>query len=304
MSQANTAPTDIAFLGLGAMGSRMATRLLTAGHRVVVWNRSPEAAAPLVAAGATAADTPREAVTGAAFVFAMLRDDVASRAVWTDAADGALAGLAAGALAIECSTLSVAWVRELAVLAGGRGAAFLDAPLAGSRPQAEAGALIFLAGGDAADLARAAPVLRCMGSAVHHAGPNGAGAMVKLAINALLGVQAAAMAELIGLLRRSGLDVAHAVEIIGATPVCSPAAKVAAAAMLAGNFAPLFPVALVEKDFDYLLRAAAAGAARLPVSAAVRGVMADAIAQGFGADNITGIARLYDQRTATQENAA
>lgn len=281
----------IAFLGLGAMGSRMVARLLAGGCEVRVWNRSPGAAAPLVAAGALAAASPREAVLGAGIAFAMLRDDVASRAVWTHPGDGALAGLTPGALAIECSTLTVGWVRDLAGHAAGRGVRFLDAPLAGSRPQAEAGALIFLAGGEAADVARAEPLLRMMGSAVHHAGAQGAGAAVKLAVNALLGVQVAAMAELLGLLRANGVNDAAALEIIAVTPVCSPAAKAAAGAMLAQNFAPLFPVALVEKDFGYLL--AAAGGCALPVASATRGVMAQAIAQGMGEDNITGIARLY-----------
>jgi 3-hydroxyisobutyrate dehydrogenase-like beta-hydroxyacid dehydrogenase len=277
----------IAFLGLGAMGSRMASRLVAQGAQVTVWNRSAGAAAPLVAAGARRAATPREAVTGAGLVLAMLRDDEASRTVWNNA----LAGVEPGALAIECSTLTIAWVRELAALAAARGVRFLDAPLAGSRPQAEAGALIFLAGGAADDLAAAEPVLRLMGGAVHHAGPSGAGAAVKLAVNALLGVQVAAVAELLGMLRASGAEAARAVEIIGATPVCSPAAKAAAGAMLSGAFAPLFPVELAEKDLGYLLDAS--GGASLPVAAAVRGVMAQAIAQGLGADNITGIARLY-----------
>ncbi len=281
----------IAFLGLGAMGSRMVTRLLAAGCQVTVWNRSPGAMAPLVAAGATAAGTPREAAVGAAIVMAMLRDDIASSAVWTHPAHGALAGMAPGALSPECSTLTIGWVRALGALAVAQGLRFLDTPLAGSRPQAEAGALIFMAGGDAADLAAAEPVLRLMGAAVHHAGPIGAGAAVKLAVNALLGVQVAAMAELLGLLRATGVEDARAVEIIGSTPVCSPAAKAAAGAMLAGAFAPLFPIELVEKDFGYLL--AASGAASLPVAAAVRAVMAQAIAQGMASDNITGIARLY-----------
>jgi len=281
----------IAFLGLGAMGSRMVARLLAAGCQVTVWNRSPGAMVPPAATGAIAAATPREAAAGAAIVVAMLRDDIASRAVWTDAAHGALAGMEPGAMALECSTLTVGWVRELGALATTLGLRFLDTPLAGSRPQAEAGALIFLAGGDAADVATAEPVLRLMGSFVHHAGPIGAGAAMKLAVNALLGVQVAAMAELLGLLRASGVEPARAMEIIGATPVCSPAAKAAAGAMLAGNFAPLFPVELAEKDFGYLLSASSAAA--LPVAAATRGVMTQAIAQGMGGDNITGIARLY-----------
>lgn len=282
----------LAFLGLGAMGSRMAARLLAAGHEVTVWNRSPGPGAELAASGARVAATPRDAASGAEAVLAMLRDDDASRAVWTDAETGALAGMRAGALAIECSTLTVGWARELAALAAARGVRFLDAPLAGSRPQAEAGALIFMAGGDAADLAVAEPVLRAMGGAVHHAGRHGTGAVAKLAVNALFGIQVAALAEILGFVRASGADPARVAEILGATPVASPAAKGAAAAMLAGAFAPLFPVALVEKDFGYVLAAAGDGG-RAPLAAATRAILREAVARGLGGENLPAVTKLY-----------
>lgn len=284
---------EIAVLGQGAMGSRMARRLLAAGHAVTVWNRTAATCAPLKAAGARVADTPRAAVAGAAFVIAMLRDDAASQAVWLDPDQGALAGMAPGAVGIESSTLTVAFVRDLAARFAATGRRFLDAPVAGSRPQAEAGQLIYLVGGDAAVLAEADPVLRSMGGAVHHAGAAGDGAALKLAVNTLLGVQVAAMAEIIGLFARSGLDPARAVDILAATPVCSPAAKAAAASMLAGAFAPLFPVELAEKDFGYVLAAAAAAGTAMPVAETARAVLAAAIARGFGPDHLTGIVRLY-----------
>ena len=105
--------TDIAFLGLGAMGSRMAPNLVKTGHRVAVWNRSPKACDPLIALGARRAASPREAVSGAEFVIAILRDDEASRRVWLDAKDGALAGMRKGAVAIESSTVTPDWSRTL-----------------------------------------------------------------------------------------------------------------------------------------------------------------------------------------------
>ena len=105
--------SKIAFLGLGAMGSRMAARLLAAGHAVTVWNRSAERTAPLVEQGAQAAATPADAAAGAEVVIAMLRDDSASEAVWCDPETGAAVGMAEGALAIECSTLTVDWTRRL-----------------------------------------------------------------------------------------------------------------------------------------------------------------------------------------------
>lgn len=285
--------TRIAFLGLGAMGSRMAAKLIEAGHDVTVWNRTPDRGAALAAQGATVAPTPGAAAEGAAVVFSMVRDDAASEAVWFDETRGALGGLAAEAVAVECSTLSLKHVRSLAEAFEARGQAFLDAPLAGSRPQAEAGQLIFLVGGRMAALERARPMLEVMGGAVHHAGEAGAGAAVKLMVNALFGTQLALLGELIGFAGKAGLDPARAMEILGATPVCSPAAKGAAGAMLAGAFAPAFPIDLVAKDFGLVAQSAQAVAAEVPVCAATGAVFRQGVAQGLGADNITGIVQLY-----------
>src|ERR1700722_20275891 len=163
----------IAVLGLGAMGSRMAARLLGAGHQVSVYNRSAGPAHKLVAAGAVAGKTPRAAAEGAEIVIAMVRDNEASRAIWCDEQDGALRGLGAGAVAIESSTLTPTWVKELGAKLQQRGANFLDAPVVGSRPQADAGQLIHLVGGDADIFVRAKGVLSSLGSAAHHVGPVG-----------------------------------------------------------------------------------------------------------------------------------
>jgi 3-hydroxyisobutyrate dehydrogenase len=283
--------TNITFLGLGAMGSRMAANLLKAGHAVTVWNRSAAAAGALAAAGAAVAGSPKAAAAGADIVFAMVRDDAASQRVWLDPADGALAGMRKGAVAVECSTLTVDHVRQLSVAAQAAGVGFLDAPVAGSRPQAEAAALIFLVGGPATEVERVRPALAAMGKALHHLGPVGTGASVKLAVNSLLAVQVTALAELTGMLRRQGVDLARALDVIADTPVASPAGTGAAASMLAGSFAPLFPAELAEKDIGYLL--AAAGEDRAPVNAATRTVLAKAIHQGFGGDHLSGVARLY-----------
>ncbi len=283
----------VSVLGMGAMGSRMARNLLAAGHEVTVWNRSAAACLPLGMAGAAVAKSPRAAAKGAAFVIVMLRDDPASQAVWLDPAKGALAGLEPGAVGIESSTLTVGFVRQLGARFAAAGCGFLDAPVAGSRPQAEAAQLIYLVGGEADVLAQADPVLRVMGSAVHHAGRAGDGAALKLAINTLLGVQVAAMAEIIGLFAKHGLNLNTAVEILGATPVCSLAAKAAAASMLAGTFAPMFPAALAEKDFGYALAAAASVGTEMPLAEATRAIFNTAISRGFGSDHLTGVVRLY-----------
>lgn len=283
----------ITMLGTGAMGARMTKTLLNAGHAVTVWNRSPDKAAPLAAAGAQVALSPRAAVAHADFAITMVRDDIASRQVWLNSDTGALANLPKHAIVIESSTTTVAWAQELNQACRTHGVAFLDAPVAGSRPQAESAQLIYFVGGDADVVARVEPLLKTMGSAVHHAGPAGSGAAVKLVVNTLFGVQMAAMGELIGFIQRSGLDLARVVEILSSTPVCSRAAHVAADAMLARNFAPLFPIELVEKDFAYVLETAAANNAHMPMAQAARAIFADAMARGYCSDNITGVVQLY-----------
>ncbi len=283
----------IAFLGLGAMGSRMATNLIAAGYSVTVWNRSPGRQSLLVDQGARLAETPRAAAQGADAVIAMLRDDAASHSVWLDPETGALPAMKAGSIAIECSTLTARHVTILAQKASARGIGFVDAPVAGSRLQAEARQLIFMAGGTEADVSHVQPLLMAMGGAVHQAGGNGAGAAVKLALNALFGIQVAAVAEAIGALSRAGLDPARAIEIIGATPVASPAARGAALSMLAKNYAPMFPIDLAEKDFGYFAALSAAAGADTPLADAARNVLRAAISRHMAGDNITGVMQLY-----------
>lgn len=283
----------VAFLGLGAMGQRMARRLLEAGHPVRVWNRDPAKAMALGAAGAQVAGTPGEAAEGASVVLAMVRDDLASRRVWCAPADGALARMPAGAVAVDCSTLGLDWVSELAAAAAAGGVSFLDAPVAGSRPQADSGLLIHLVGGDLPALQRAEPILKAWSAAVHHVGPNGTGALAKLMLNQFFAVQVAAMAEILGLAKGFDADFVRLVDAITATPVCSPALKMAAQAMLAGLHAPQFPVDLVEKDLGYAADAGGRVAAKMPLGRAVRAVVSDAQSAGLGGDNLTALARLY-----------
>lgn len=284
---------SVAFLGLGAMGSRMAKQLIKAGHELKLWNRSPKAMQPLVDLGAIACDSPAQAAAGADYVISMVRDDVASRVVWLDPATGAVKSMKAGSIAIECSTLTPAWISDLETQMRQKSISFCDAPVAGSRPQAEAAKLIFFVGSDAVDYERVSSLLSLMGSQINHTGAVGSGARIKLVINSLFGVQLAAVAELLGFLQKSGLDLRQAMEIVGETPVCSPAAKLAAAAMIGGNFAPAFPIELVEKDFAYMARAAQGVSANMPLSHTAHEAFKTAINTGYGQDNITGIAQSY-----------
>ncbi|WP_346830831.1 NAD(P)-dependent oxidoreductase [Pseudomonas abietaniphila] len=284
--------TAIAVLGLGAMGSRMAANLLKAGHAVTVWNRSPDAADALVATGATLAATPREAAQGASIVLSMVRDDIASNGVWLDPEHGAFGGMLSDSLAIECSTLSPRWIKALGEAANEAGIRLIDAPVSGSRPQAEAAQLVFLVGGDEADVAFARGVLSNMGSSIQHVGPLGAGTLVKLTTNAMLGVQVTALAELFGILAKSGVSLKVAFDAVGATAVSSVAAQRSVDLMVAGTFEPQFPVALIEKDLRYLVNVAGSPAAAPTIDAA-RKVFGTGIDQGFGEQNMTSVVQVF-----------
>jgi 3-hydroxyisobutyrate dehydrogenase-like beta-hydroxyacid dehydrogenase len=283
----------VGILGAGAMGSRIAQNLLKAGHPVIIYNRTADKVHPLVKQGAIYAATPREAAEQADIVMSMVSDDDVSRQVWLDPATGALQGLRKDAIAIESSTLTVEWTKALAAAIARQGKNFLDVPVVGSRPQAEAGKLIYLAGGQAAVLANIQPVLQSAGAAVvHHVGPVGQGMAMKLAINALFGIQVAALAELIGMLDKQGIAPEKAMECLGELPVMSLAAKGAGSLMVANHHAAMFPIGLVEKDFRYVIQTAKAADAAIPVSTSTHHIYQGAIAEGYENQNITGIAQL------------
>ena len=284
--------SKVSVLGLGAMGSRMAASLMKAGHEVTVWNRSPKAADALVAAGARWARTPKDAATGAERVVAMLRDNEASRQVWLESGTGAFEGLAHDAIAIESSTLTAEWVRELGANAAQRGVAFLEAPVVGSTPQADAGQLTILVGGDTSTFEHAQDILPAIGSIIQHVGPLGSGALAKLATNTLMGVQLTAIAELIGMLKHSGAEVQRVLDVVAKTPVWSPVAARVSSLMLAGHFAPQFPIDLIEKDVGYMLRSADSDA-DAPTIAAARGVFRRAAEHGLGRENMTAVVKLF-----------
>ena len=290
---------ELAILGLGAMGSRLAQNLSQAGHAVTVWNRTPDRAALAHMPGARLAASPAEAACGAEFVIAVLRDDEASRRVWCDPRDGALAAMKPGAIAIECSTLSTDWVGALAQQSGRDGIFIVDAPIVGSRPQAEAKQLIFLAGGPGEAVERVRPVLMATGTALHHVGPSGSGMRFKLAVNALFAIQVAALAELLAGLAAQDVALDGVVDVLGQLPVLGAAGKGAAALIVAHRHSPLFPIELVTKDLGYFMQAG--GGASLLTSRA-RELFAAAASAGYGQRNITAIAEWIAAGPAMDEH--
>lgn len=284
----------IAVLGLGAMGSRMAARWLDAGYEVTVWNRTAERAGSLESAGAKVAATPLEAARRADAVVSMVRDNDASRAVWLDSETGALKGLNTNSIAIESSTLTPDWIRDLAGEIARTGAKFIEAPVLGTRPQAEGGQLIYLIGGMRDDLEKARGLFEITSGAIHYIGPPGAAAAMKLSVNALYGTQVAIWAEMLAVLGKNEIDAESAVEVLNTLPVTSPSMQMAGKMMAARNYAPMFPIELVEKDFGYARRLAESAGLNTSVLEAVRSAYTAAMEKGHGEDNIVGIRQLYD----------
>src|SRR5471032_1014240 len=175
-----------AFLGLGIMGSGMARRLLVNGFPLTVFNRNAEKSKPFADEGAHVATLPREAAEHAEIIVSMVADDIAARSLWLGE-NGALAAAKPGTICIECSTVTVKWVRELAAAAAQKKCEFLDAPVTGSKIHAASGELNFLVGGDSATLGKAHPVLAAMGKSIVHLGPTGSGALIKLINNFVCG---------------------------------------------------------------------------------------------------------------------
>lgn len=287
------ASRNIAFLGLGAMGSRMALHLVRAGHAVTVWNRDAAKAEPLARAGAAIAGTPRAAAEGADIVFSMVTDDGSARAIWLDASDGAINGLKRGAIAVECSTVTPAFIRELHRALDGRGARLLDAPVAGSRPQAEAGQLIFMVGGPAEAMETARPVLAPLAAQILHVGATGQGAVLKLAVNTLFAAQLESVAELLGFLTRNGFGAEEAAGLLAQFPIVAAPIAGAAKMMAAKVTAPLFTIDLIEKDLGYILETAQASGAALPGAECVRSAFRQAQARGLGQANVSGLAAVF-----------
>ncbi len=282
------AKISIALLGLGTMGSGMARNLLQAGFPLTVYNRTARKAEAFAAQGARVATTPADAVKGAQLIFSMVADDAASRELWTGA-DGALAAAEKSAVLIESSTVSPAWIAELSTLAKARGLDLLDAPVTGSRPQAEDAQLTFLVGGSEAALATAMPALEVMSKEIVHLGPSGSGAKMKLVNNFLSGVQVASLAEAIAWLEHSSLDREKAIDILKRGAPGSPLFATISARMTSRDYSVNFLLKLMAKDLDYAHAAATESGVDLTTAANAGALFGRAITAGYAEKDMSSV---------------
>jgi 3-hydroxyisobutyrate dehydrogenase-like beta-hydroxyacid dehydrogenase len=242
---------QVAFIGLGRMGHGMAGRYLDAGFKVAVWNRSKAKAEDLIARGARWAASPADAADAADAVVTMVADDAASSAVWLGK-DGAAKTAKAGALAIECSTVSYGHALDLARELRERGLVYIDSPVTGLPDAAASGKLTLLVGAEPADLERARTYLAPLSIKIRHFGAVGNGTVYKLINNLMGAIQIAGIAEGLAIAEQAGLDMKLVLEAIETGVAASPQVIRHSKRMVARNFSgATFTAALRHKDAAY-----------------------------------------------------
>jgi len=261
--------STVAFLGVGAMGSRMAMNLHAAGHSLRIFNRDRDKSKPFAAKGAQVCDSPAAAARGAEFVCSMVSDDVATREVMLGTS-GAVGAAAPGTIILDSSTNTPEMAQAVAEAAAAKGVAYLDAPVSGSLPQAQARELVIMVGGDKPAFDKAQPVLSAMGSMVRYIGASGAGATLKLINNMLSASLTVALAEAAQVAEAANLDRDVALEVLGAGATGCRLMKSRLAKMFKRDFAALFQLSLMEKDLRYFLALAQALDRPTPLAALVR----------------------------------
>ncbi|MDZ4762925.1 MAG: NAD(P)-dependent oxidoreductase [Chloroflexota bacterium] len=271
---------NVAVLGLGIMGGGIAANLIKQGYNVTVWNRTREKAERFDGQ-AQIADTPRAAATNADIVIACVGDDDASRATWTGE-DGALAGMKSGAVAIETSTLTPDWVRELAGLVAVRGGAFLDAPMTGSREAAATGQIVLLIGGAEDVIARVERPLNAISRRAVRIGDVGAGATWKLINNMMGAIHVACLAQGLTLAEAAGLDAAAIAPLITDGPVGSRIVSMKVGRMIERRYDETdFSLKWMHKDARYAIELAAAFDTDVSLARAALALMDAARAKGL-----------------------
>jgi 3-hydroxyisobutyrate dehydrogenase-like beta-hydroxyacid dehydrogenase len=273
--------STIGFIGLGAMGSRIAGRLLDSGNQVYGTNRTKSKARVLIDRGLQWRDTPRDVAAAADVIFSMVTDDQALAAV-TGGPQGILAGLGRGKVYVDMSTVSPRVSRRLAERVDSLGAQMLDAPVSGSIPQAESGTLAIMVGGGDRAFGQVEPLLRELGQAVTHVGSNGQGLLLKLAVNISLAVQTLAFSEGLLLAERGGVDPHLAAEVMSTSSIGSPMLKARVPLLLDLPAQAWFDVALMEKDIRLARDAADELEVPLPSATVADQMLARATELGYG----------------------
>jgi 3-hydroxyisobutyrate dehydrogenase-like beta-hydroxyacid dehydrogenase len=286
---------QIAFLGLGMMGSRMAANLVRAGYHLTVWNRTIERAEGFVAdhPGTRLALTPREAAEDADILFSMVVDGRQVHELLLGR-DGAVDGARPSTLFVDCSTIGPEYARSIGIGLRDRGFAFLDAPVTGSWPRAEAGTLVFMVGGERAEFERVKPVLDVMGTLTVYSGASGQGQVIKVINNAVSAVNTVVVGEALLTAECQGADLDALVEVMGAGSGGSMMLELKAGPMRKHDYTPLFRLDHMLKDVRLCLEAADAAGIEFGYAREADEVLGRASAMGHGNDDFSALIEVLE----------
>eukprot|EP00197_Chlamydomonas_leiostraca_P011313 CAMPEP_0202865804 /NCGR_PEP_ID=MMETSP1391-20130828/6361_1 /ASSEMBLY_ACC=CAM_ASM_000867 /TAXON_ID=1034604 /ORGANISM="Chlamydomonas leiostraca, Strain SAG 11-49" /LENGTH=322 /DNA_ID=CAMNT_0049545681 /DNA_START=91 /DNA_END=1059 /DNA_ORIENTATION=- len=288
LAKAEPGKTKLGFAGIGIMGLAMTRNLIKAGYEVYVWNRNPAKCDPLKAEGAKVVSSPKQLAQAADYTFAMLSDPPAALEVATGP-DGIVAGLAKGKGYVDVSTVDAETSQAIAAAVRGSGAAFLEAPVSGSKKPAEDGKLIFLTAGDQALFDAVAGPLGAMGKASFFLGEVGAGANMKLVVNMIMGSMMVAFAEGLALAEQSGLKQQDLLDVLGLGAIAAPMFAMKGPSMMAHKYAPAFPLKHQQKDMRLAIQLGDQHAQTLPVASAANAAYLQARGKGLGDEDFSAV---------------
>jgi 3-hydroxyisobutyrate dehydrogenase len=291
----------VGMVGLGRMGAALAARLKGFDHDLVVWNRSPDKAKELVAAGAVLADTPAAAASQSEVIITCLLDAKALEAVFSGPS-GILAGDIDGKLVIETSTVQPSTQRRIAEQVAARGGAYVECAVSGSTGPAREGRLIGLVGGSVEDVARARPLLDQFCRRIEHAGPIGAGASLKLAVNLPLAVYYQTLGEAYTICRHLGLDTDRIVDLLsetsGGANILKARGPMVAKGLRGDDPQPVtFDVDSFRKDLRTMIAEANELGYSLPIAEQALSVYDQASREGWGARDGTSLTGYWSSQT-------
>jgi len=281
MSMQEQSKPTIGFIGMGHMGSHMAPRLIRAGYQLTVYDRTREKAQAI--AGATVAETPKEAASRSDVVISIVTDDAALDEVM-HGPDGVLVGMHAGSAIIDMSTVSPRASRRIYQASRAKGIAMIDAAVSGSVPQVEQGSLVIFVGGEEETYQRCKPILEILGQSSFYMGPSGMGTTMKLVVNTLLGLGMQALAEAIALGEKAGLSKDVLLDVLGQTAVLTPGQKGKLDNVRREQYPTQFALSLQHKDLRLIMNEADEVSVSMPATAVALQMYTAALAKGMDAD--------------------
>jgi len=293
----------LGFIGLGNMGSRIAQRLLDNGYVLVAYDRDPSKVEAVAGKGAVAAKNIHELASTVDVVLSCLTNDEAARSVYAEA-DGVFADARPETVVLEMSTIAPETSRELHSLGARRGIEVLDVAISGSTPAAEQGTVTLLAGGNPELFRAAKPIFQTIAKQYFLLGDSGSGTAMKLVVNTLLGVGMQAIAEAVAFGEKSGLDRERLLEVLSKTAVIAPAHVGKLARVAVNDYSPQFPLRLMNKDFDLILKAAAKEHVSMPATEAAFHVNTEELAGNKDERDFSAVLRRMEEVAGIEPTAS